>query len=115
MAIVHITPQNWSEFWISEGSISLDPRQYFAVHTVSLLKNRSKLHRSSASQLARRMRTVADGLDPTKTGAPMQQPAAIGINTPAEIAAEMQRLRTMADYIDSIISQFAPDTEASNA
>lgn len=114
MAITHITPQNWNQFVTPQG-LSLDSRQYFPWHTVSFLQNRAGIHRSSAKHLAYSMRIVADGLDPTKPKAPMQQPAAIGILTGAEVSAEMARLRTMADYFDSIIGQFAPDPEPANA
>lgn len=115
MAITLITPQNWSQFWINEGSVSLDPRQYFAWQTVGMLKKRAGIHRSAAKHHAYSMRGVADGLDPSKPDAPMQQPAALGIFTPAEITAERQRLRSMADYIESIINEFAPDPEPPHA
>jgi hypothetical protein len=110
MAVAHITPQNWQQF-VTQNGMSADPRQYFAWHTLHYLKNRAGVHRSAALKLARGMRKVADGLSPDKPEAIPQQPEAIGLYTLEEKTAERQRLRTMADYLESIVDQFAPDPE----
>lgn len=108
MAIAHITPQNWQQSIINGSVVSLDSRQYLPWHTVSLLANRAKLHRSSATSLARRMRAIADGIGGGKPEALPQQPSVIGLYSQEDLAAERERLRTMADYIDSILDQFLP-------
>lgn len=112
MAITLITPDNWEQ-----QAISPDPRQYLVPQTLHYLANRSGLHRSSVVHLAQKMRGIADALDAGKPNAFKGLPARavdMGILTPAEVAGEMQRLRTMADHFDSIIDEFAEDPEPSN-
>ena len=113
MAIAHITPQNWEQ-----QAADPDPRQYLVPQTLHYLANRSGLARSNALHLAKKMRGIADALDASKPtafkGLPTR-PVEMGILTPAEVAAEISRLRTMADYLVSIIDEFADDPEPADA
>lgn len=111
MPIQHITPQNYTSF-IFPGSVSLDPRQYLPWHTVDMLANRKAHHQRSVRQFIIMLRGIADALDTDKPKAFKgldATPHDMGIHTSAEIAAEKQRLRTVADYLESVVAESLPD------
>ena len=112
MAIDYITPETFNPGYYSPQSFSYDPRQYMPAHCIEALLSLyrvQKMPRKTARLLIGQFRAIADGLDHKRPETYLpERPHDMGIYGPAAEAAEMNRLRHLADYLDSRITEF-PD------